>query len=1488
MATPTPEKPRFVAGGTVQAGKGIYVRRHADDHLLELCRQSKFAFVLTSRQMGKSSLMVNTMRALQEEGAKSVSVDLTKLGANLTPEQWYRGFLLITENQLSLDTDASDWWDEHEQLGFTQRLLLFFQEVILKEVPAPTRIVIFVDEIDSVLSLYDKTTGASFNVDDFFAAVRALYNERSINPDLERLTFVLIGVATPTDLVQDARRTPFNIGDRVELDDFTEAQALPLMGGFEVSQVNQDKAAEVLRWVFHWTGGHPFLTQRLCQELANRQIENITKADVDKIVHEVFLGEKAEQVSNISFVRDMLTRPDRIPDGESGLEAVLDTYREILAEKKPVLDEERSQIKSYLKLSGVVRREGQHLKVRNRIYRNVFTDQWVKDHSPETRTAERVRAIRLRYLRATAFALLFALLAIAFLWQWSAAATAKNVAIANERSAREAGEIAKQEREKANRLARLADEAAKQAEAGRAQAETALTAAEKSAEEARKEKANAEQQRIIAEQARLKAEEEKCNATFAKEEAEARRRDAVAALKQALENENIAGQEREKADLTKYAAQDNQVLATKASTKSKSQSSAAAAMQNLRLNPDGSLIAISQAVESMPKPPVNATQAVNKLTMEVSDSIKQYWLDQKANFNDADLDEDALPPPVEAQEALRQALLESRRRVIIDAGQAISGIAYGPRSRHGCEPGADKKVQCGVYVITASDDNKAKIWLVDADAKNDITYHVATLPDHKGQVQWAAFSKQLTDGHYRIVTASYDNTALVYDFDFARLEDEVAKSLELPRHQRDDIVAVKGGAISPIDTLVPPGERRGGELDRLQFAAFDPDGNRVIAASRNGLAYIWEGKEGFLKADTGKCQSGPAGKEATTPQPCVKYGVVQTLKGHKGVLYSAFYSRQGDRIVTASGDNTAIVWNAATGRPLLTLRGHLKRVRQAVFNYDGTEVATAGEDGLAIVWDVKEGSKTYGVRKQVLSGHTGNIWSIAYNSCDPCLEGINANGECIGGRIKINKDCTNEARQQLVTASEDRTARVWNATAGTLIAELRGHTHIIWRAAFSPDGQQVITASEDQTARIWDTNKERRLAEFKAGDEPVWLIYGPEHKDRPRQHLVATVGQTGYPSLWDADTGESLGNLQPEAEKPRPGPLRRWFNQMLSWFKTKEPPAAKCAQGDAADKKSLDWRPLLAWNERYFVAVNIDCAPDRWRLRIWDVDTGTYKPRKWPAAEHFLANAQTGKSGQVQRIHLVKGAAGQDDELVLIYESGHVEFRELCNGQVIATSKLKEKLARDKATIVATNRAGTYVLTEAAGKLRRLNSQTLAEDDQTAAFPDIAADTPIACNNDCTKALIVAKGSLWEVKFDGTPPAPLETNPNDAETVIEIRRADYVTTMTEQGNQQEYVLAVIKYWRKPGNNEAVPPAQEHYHAVKVLDAARKPTSVLRGHVNPIMLAIPDFTGKRVLTASADGWVRISPDVLFKDFKAVTVEAEEEREKKHHVSVSKKE
>ena len=204
------QTPFYITGGTLGLDAQCYVERRADRELFEGLQRGEFCYVLTARQMGKSSLMARTAKRLSTAGWTVVTLDLTSLGLNLTSEQWYHGLLEQVSLQTGAEDELADFWARHAQSGPLQRWLGALQEVV-RLVPAraaagsagagPTdgapRVVIFVDEIDVVRSL-------PFHTDEFFAAIRECYNRRVTEPEFGRLTFCLLGVTTPMELIRDA------------------------------------------------------------------------------------------------------------------------------------------------------------------------------------------------------------------------------------------------------------------------------------------------------------------------------------------------------------------------------------------------------------------------------------------------------------------------------------------------------------------------------------------------------------------------------------------------------------------------------------------------------------------------------------------------------------------------------------------------------------------------------------------------------------------------------------------------------------------------------------------------------------------------------------------------------------------------------------------------------------------------------------------------------------------------------------------------------------------------------------------------------------------------------------------------------------------------------------------------------------------------------------------------------------------------------------
>ncbi|MEM7033480.1 MAG: AAA-like domain-containing protein [Chloroflexota bacterium] len=356
-------QPFFVVGGTVRPDSPSYVERPADEELFQLVRAGHFCYILATRQMGKSSLMIKADRRLQAEGIRTIKIDLTLIGTqDVTLDQWYLGILTLLKRRLKLSVDPEDWWRKWSALSTIHRFTTFLKDVALTEIG--TDIVIFIDEIDSTLKL-DFT-------DDFFAAIRATYNARADEPIFNRLTFVLLGVATPADLIQDTVRTPFNIGYGIDLHEFRQSDAQVFENGLTRVQLGQ--AHSLLSRVLYWTNGHPYLTQKICKTITDTPNQTWTDDDVDALIHRLFLSDEGRQEENLQFIQAYIDRnPRRIE--------LLRLYRKIYKGRQ-ILEDKRSIEQNYLKLSGLVRPRRGEFEIRNEIYRRAFNLDWVKAHLP--------------------------------------------------------------------------------------------------------------------------------------------------------------------------------------------------------------------------------------------------------------------------------------------------------------------------------------------------------------------------------------------------------------------------------------------------------------------------------------------------------------------------------------------------------------------------------------------------------------------------------------------------------------------------------------------------------------------------------------------------------------------------------------------------------------------------------------------------------------------------------------------------------------------------------------------------------------------------------------------------------------------------------------------------------------------------------------------------------------------------------------------------
>lgn len=251
----------------------------------------------------------------------------------------------------------------------------------------------------------------------------------------------------------------------------------------------------------------------------------------------------------------------------------------------------------------------------------------------------------------------------------------------------------------------------------------------------------------------------------------------------------------------------------------------------------------------------------------------------------------------------------------------------------------------------------------------------------------------------------------------------------------------------------------------IASASYSPDGSKIVTGSWDFSARIWDSNTG---ADLRKL----AGDD-----------------GHTGFVNSAVFSPDGKFVLTASDDGTAKIWDASTGAVLATLTGHEDRVRHATFSKDGTQILTSSNDRTARIWGLKQAVQADGLATveatvaQVFNGHEWAVLSAEFSD---------------DGKF-------------VITASEDNTARIWDATNGEELSVLAGHTARVTSVAFAPgnDPTRAVTASQDGAVKLWDTKENKEILTLDGHTREVTSVaFSPDGK------YVLTASEDGRAILW--------------------------------------------------------------------------------------------------------------------------------------------------------------------------------------------------------------------------------------------------------------------------------------------------------------------------------------------------------------------------------------
>ncbi len=1128
-------------GGSLRLNSPTYVVREADMELYEALIAGEFCYILNCRQIGKSSLLVRTLKRLQAEGYKCTTIDMTLLGSeNTTPLQWYKGIVaeLWRGFDLLREVNLKVWWAEKEDISFIQRLSYFIEYILLARF-SQEQIVIFIDEIDTIL-------GLDFSVDDFFALIRFCYNQRAINPEYNRLTFAIFGVATPRDLINDNNRTPFNIGKAIEIREFKLEEVEPLLTGLEKLVSNSEV---ILKEIMNWSYGQPFLTQKLCHLV---QLNSYTT--VDKFIN---LPENTESfwVKNLVYSNiienwenqdepeHLKTIADRLTRNEERAGRLLGIYQQILHGVKIPLDHSEEQIE--LLLSGLVKKNRGYLEVKNCIYIEVFNLKWIEKKleklrpysqtfdgwiaSKQTDKSRLLRGKALKDARAWAQGKSLSDLDYKFL---DASSELDNreiqLTLEAERTKEiEARLIAEQKASKQQKILLFVVSTAFLLACGLGmttyvQYRRALSS-ERIARVSEVQALISSSQGLFASRYRLDALVEAIKATrrlqTLKKVDKKIQRQATNTLRQAVYQTNeynrLSGHQG--AILTVDISPDSSLIASGSvdntiklwqhdGTEIATLTGHTAAVRSVKFSKDGKLIA------------TGSDDGTVKLWQRDGSLLKTFK-GHSGGIWEVDFSPDSKVIVSASFDRTAKLWRQDGSWLTTLTGHAgeIWGVAFSPVDD---------------VIATASLDGTVKLWKQNGTLLTTLRGHTAAAlgvsfsPDGKfiastGEDQtirlWNRQGKFLRtfEGHsaatmgiafspdgQTIVSSSADKTLKLWRVDGTELTT-----------LRGNSSAVWGVAWSPdgkfiasagTDNVVKLWQSQNpfqtiinAEDSVIWGVDITDDGQTIATASRERTAKLWNrqgklldtiAKDGTRNSAISMSSDGKYVVSITADQSLQLWQrdgkILTTFLGHQGLVMTVAFSPDDQIIASGAEDNTVKLWRR-DGTLLQTLRGHEATVWKVAFSPDGKTIASASGDGTIKLWQLD------GTLLRTFEGHQGSVWRVAFSP----------NGK------------------YLASGSADNTVKLWQVD-GTLLNTFAGHQAAIWGLAFSPDSEIIASGSVDTTLKLWHRDG-KELTTFRGHTGAIReLVYSPDGE------IIASVSEDNTLILWNVERSLNIDILE--------------------------------------------------------------------------------------------------------------------------------------------------------------------------------------------------------------------------------------------------------------------------------------------------------------------------------------------------------------------------
>jgi len=1118
----------YQVGGSLSETNKTYVYRRADRAIYDALLAGEFCYVFNARQMGKSSLRVRIQRQLQEEGYRCIYLDMTQFGSeNVSCEQWYRGimFVLLRKCKLSDKIPFKEHLKKWEGLPIVQQLGLFIDE-ILERLP-DQKIFIFVDEIDSVLSL-------PFPVNDFFALIRLCHELRPYQTNYKRLTWALFGVATPSDLIRDRTRTPFNIGRAIELQDFQFEEAQVLL---QHLPKNIRDSRSLLRAILDWTGGQPLLTQKLCQYVTlglsdsrEYHLQNSPQHE-SELIAEIVENQILKHWEDRDNPEHLRTIRNRLLHDERRAGRLLGLYQKILEQGGIISDNSPEQTE--LLLSGLAAKRRGKLQVKNRIYQTIFNEGWIREQLDKLRPySQALNGWVASNFNDDSWLLRGYALQEMLLWGENQSLGDLDYRFLAASQALDRKEsVAKAENARLKEVeARLEIERDRNQEQRRSLQRQRILLAGVSVALA------------IAIGLGFFARTQYRLASRRETEAVVRTSEALYASNQPFEGLLEAIRSQQQLDRWRRV---NPALQTQADGilerivltihQRNRLDSHEAAVMTVDISPDGKIIAtagVDMTVKLWDRtgkllstlPGHSATIRAVKFTPDgrfivsagddgnikiwtFSGQLKRSITGELDGIWDVDFSPDgqtlAAVGSLNGAEFWRLDGTLVERRTFPASG--AYSVAYSPDGDRVAIGRHDAKIslwylnegreqtleghEAGIFglafspdgerLISVSQDQTIKIWQKDGKLIDTLTHHGAGILD----VDFCADGKNF-------VASSYDKTISLWTRDGILLH-------TFKGHK----AAVFGVAFSPeCQTIASAGADNTSILWQNKnpfYQALNGLGGLALGAvySRDGQTFVTTGEKDnllflsipdlTLKSIVAQ-QFGLVGLSlhptenqilSTGGDKMIKIRrldgtVLQAIGDHDGVVMGADWHPTGDEIVSATASSHIYRWNSE-GILLNRWLGHSAPIWDIAYSPDGSQFATAGNDGTVKLWS-REGNLLNTL------DHDLAVWRVAFSS----------DGE------------------YLISGSGDKTAKIWRKD-GTSIATLKGHQAAVWGVAFSPDRPIVATSSIDEMVKLWTMDGEL-LATLKGHTSGIRsLVFRPDGK------VLASVGDDKAVYFWN-------------------------------------------------------------------------------------------------------------------------------------------------------------------------------------------------------------------------------------------------------------------------------------------------------------------------------------------------------------------------------------